>query len=54
MGNVGQTGEVVDLESYRRRRAGQEPVAVAAMPTAAAFAFFWMPMIVFVPVWRLD
>jgi len=49
-----QIAEVVDFQDYRRRRARAEPAlhaAAVAMPIT--FGFFWMPMIVFVPVWRL-
>lgn len=49
-----QTAEVVDFQEYRRRRGDAETTApVAPMPIPAEFAFFWVPVIVFMPVWRL-
>jgi hypothetical protein len=48
-----QIAEVVDFEHYRRRRLQAErAVEAVPVPTPIAFAFFWMPVMVFVPVWR--
>ncbi len=49
-----QIAEVVDFEDYRRRRVRTEQ-GVQAVPvtTPIAFTFFWMPVILFVPFWRL-
>lgn len=49
------TAELVDFEEYRRRRADLATDAAPAVTLwPMPFPMVWMPVIFFMPVWRVD